>query len=93
MFSHLGQPLPTRIRTEHPREEEFVRCPIAGFLIPLYLVAPDDRRNKVFEEVNRPTFSRLVDVGRYIAFETLKEQLEAVDQFIKYLKQEFLEEL
>jgi hypothetical protein len=27
--------------------------------IPLYLVAPDDRRDKVFTEINRPTFSRL----------------------------------
>jgi hypothetical protein len=27
--------------------------------VPLYLVAPDDRRNKVIAEVNRPTFSRL----------------------------------
>ena len=27
--------------------------------IPLYLVAPDERRNKVMTEVNRPTFSRL----------------------------------
>lgn len=27
--------------------------------IPLYIVAPDDRRDKVFKEVNRPTFSRL----------------------------------
>ena len=27
--------------------------------IPLYLVAPDERRNKVIAEVNRPTFSRL----------------------------------
>lgn len=27
--------------------------------IPLYLVAPDDRREKVITEVNRPTFSRL----------------------------------
>ena len=65
--------------------------------IPLYLVAPDDRRNKVFEEVNRPTFSRLspplVDVCRYIAFETLKERLEAAGSFIKYLRPEFLEEL
>lgn len=65
--------------------------------IPLYLVAPEDRRNKVFEEVNRPTFSRLlpplVDVCRYIAFETLKERLAAAGDFIKYLKPEFLEEL
>lgn len=65
--------------------------------IPLYLVAPDDRRNKVFEEVNRPTFSRLTpplaDVCRYIAFGTLKERLEAAGPFIKYLRPEFLEEL
>jgi hypothetical protein len=40
--------------------------------IPLYLVAPDERRHKVFAEVNRPTFSRLspplVDLCRFIAF-------------------------
>ena len=28
--------------------------------IPLYIVAPDERRDKVIAEVNRPTFSRLV---------------------------------
>lgn len=65
--------------------------------IPLYLVASENRRNKVFEEVNRPTFSRLspplVDMCRYIAFETLTEKLSAVGDFIKYLKPEFLEEL
>lgn len=65
--------------------------------IPLYLVASEERRNKVFEEVNRPTFSRLVpplvDVCRYIAFETLKERLAAAGDFIRYLRPEFLEEL
>src|SRR6185436_2381687 len=52
--------------------------------IPLYFVAPDDRRQKVFAEVNRPTFSRLapplVDVCRYIAFSTLREYLDQVGQ-------------
>ncbi len=34
--------------------------------IPLYLVAPDDRRDKVITEVNRPTFSRLSPLlGRF----------------------------
>lgn len=65
--------------------------------IPLYLVASEDRRNKVFEEVNRPTFSRLspplVDVCRFIAFETLRERLTAVSDVVKYLRPEFLEEL
>lgn len=38
--------------------------------IPLYLVAPDERRQKVFAEVNRPTFSRLspplVELCRFV---------------------------
>ena len=65
--------------------------------IPLYLVAPDERREKVFIEVNRPTFSRLspplVEVCRFISFSTLKERLQATAAFVKYLKPEFLEEL
>ena len=65
--------------------------------IPLYLVAPDERRDKVFIEVNRPTFTRLspplVDVCRYISFSTLKERLREVGTFVRYLKPQFLEEL
>lgn len=65
--------------------------------IPLYLVAPDDRRDKVFIEVNRPTFSRLspplVDVCRFISFSTLQTRLQEVANFLQYLKPEFLDEL
>ena len=65
--------------------------------IALYLVAPDDRREKVFNEVNRPTFSRfspkLVDICRFISFEDLKDRLSQVQSVIKYLKPEFLGEL
>lgn len=65
--------------------------------IPLFLVAPDDRRDKVFTEVNRPTFSRLspplVDVCRYISFTTLQNRLKEVAPFVRYLKPAFLEEL
>ena len=65
--------------------------------IPLYLVAPDERRDKVFTEVNRPTFSRLspplVDVCRYISFATLQDRLRDVAPFVRYLKSSFLEEL
>jgi hypothetical protein len=57
---------------------------------PLYLVAPDERRQKVFTEVNRPTFSRLspplVDVCRYVAFSTLRDQLAQVRSFIRLLE-------
>jgi hypothetical protein len=65
--------------------------------IPLYIVAPDERRNKVIQEVNRPTFSRLVprmaDVCRYIAFSTLKEKIEEVAGVVRYLRPEFVLEL
>jgi hypothetical protein len=65
--------------------------------IPLYLVAPDERRDKVFIEVNRPTFSRLspslAEVCRYISFSTLQKRLIDVSQYVRYLKPEFLEEL
>lgn len=65
--------------------------------IPLYLVAPDERREKVIDEVNRPTFSRLspplAEVCRYISFSTLQKRLIDVSEYVSYLKPEFLEEL
>ncbi len=65
--------------------------------IPLYLVAPDERRDKVLIEVNRPTFSRLSPplsvVCRYISFSTLQTRLKEVGAYLRYLKPEFLEEL
>jgi hypothetical protein len=64
--------------------------------IPLYLVAPDDRRNKVLSEVNRPTFSRLApplkDVCRYLAFSVLRDQLPNDPRVVRHLTQAFLEE-
>lgn len=49
--------------------------------VPLFLVAPDERRDEVIRQVNRPTFERmnppLVDVCRYISFEGLREALSA----------------
>lgn len=65
--------------------------------IPLYIVAPDDRREKVFQEVNRPTFSRmsppLYEVCRYISFSILQERLNEIAPYVRYLKPEFLDEL
>lgn len=65
--------------------------------IPLYLVAPDERRQKVIVEVNRPTFMRLspplVDVCRFISFNTLQEQVNRISSYVRYLKPEFLEEI
>jgi hypothetical protein len=65
--------------------------------IPLYLVAPDDRRNKVITEVNRATFSRLdpplAQVCRLITFSTLRERLSRASEFTQYLRPEILEDL
>jgi hypothetical protein len=65
--------------------------------IPLYIVAPDDRRNKVIAEVNRPTFRRLqpamVDICRFIPFSTLKNRIAEIADLAKYLKPEFLDDL
>ncbi len=65
--------------------------------IPLYLVAPDDRRDKVITEVNRPTFSKLSpplsEICRFISFNTLKEQIKAVGHMLRFIKPEFLEEI
>lgn len=65
--------------------------------IPLYLVAPEDRREKVMKEVNRPTFSKLSPslpiICRYMSFITLKKKLEEIQTLIPYLKPDFLEEI
>jgi len=65
--------------------------------IPLFLVAPEERREKVFAEVNRPTFSRLdprlAEICRYISFESLRQRLDQVRDFVRFLKPDFLEEL
>jgi predicted RNA-binding protein len=65
--------------------------------IPLYLVAPNDRREKVMTEVNRPTFSKLSpplsEICRFISFIGLKNQITQVSSILRFLKPEFLEEL
>jgi hypothetical protein len=65
--------------------------------IPLYIVAPDERREKVLAEVNRPTFSRLVppmnQIYRYISFSALRDRVPQMADMTRYLRPELLEEL
>jgi hypothetical protein len=65
--------------------------------IPLYLVAPDERRGKVISEVNRPVFSRLSpamrDVCKFIPFSALKEHVSKISTVIKFIKPEFIDEI
>lgn len=65
--------------------------------IPLYIVAPDDRREKVIAEINRPTFSRLSppmsQMCRFIPFTSLRERIHQLSGYLRYLKIDFLQEL
>lgn len=65
--------------------------------IPLFLVAPDERRRKVMEEVNRPTFGRLSpplsEVCRFIAFSELRDRVRHAGDLVRYLKPNFLDEI
>ncbi len=67
--------------------------------IRLYIVAPDERRDKVFTEIARPTFSRfkppLRDICQYIPYSALKDKVEQVGKHLSltYLRPEFLDEI
>ncbi len=64
--------------------------------IPLYLVAPDDRRSKVIAEVTRPVFSKLPrpmsQLCKYIAFSSLYKRIPD-SSVVKHLSPDFLDEL
>jgi hypothetical protein len=65
--------------------------------ISLYIVAPDERRQRVITEINRPTFSRLTPplyaTCRYISFDDLRAKMANLGPYIQYLKPEFLDDL
>jgi hypothetical protein len=54
--------------------------------IPLFLVAPDDRREKVFNEVNRPTFTKmnppLSGICKFISFSSLENNAKKYSEVI-----------
>jgi hypothetical protein len=65
--------------------------------IPLYLVAPDERRAKVLNEVNRPAFQRLTPalatICYYIPFSALRLKFQEAYPMIRYLRPEFIREM
>jgi hypothetical protein len=76
---------------------------VPGITIPLYIVAPDERRKKVHAEVTWPTFGKLSPpmskACRYIPFSALRTKLPAADmraytspQFIRTLSEECVAE-
>jgi hypothetical protein len=64
--------------------------------IPLFIVAPDERRNKVIAEVNRPTFSKLTppmyQMCRLLTFSTLRKEIEHVGNYVKRLRPDILDD-
>lgn len=65
--------------------------------IRLFIVAPDERRDRVLTEINRPTFSNLKpplrEICRFIPYSSLRSKLDQVGEFVKYLRPEFLDEI
>ncbi len=65
--------------------------------IPLFIVAPEDRGEKVIHEVNRPTFRRLSpplsDVCRFISISSLERELAALGHRIRFMRPEFLDDV
>jgi hypothetical protein len=65
--------------------------------INLYLVAPDERREKVKQEILRPTFSLrekpLAEVCGFISFKALTEKVEGIRKLnlASSLKPDFLQ--
>ena len=62
--------------------------------IPLYIVAPDERRAKVIEEINRPTFASLPrpmnKLCRYISFSDLVDAAGKNEAVVKCLPPEYV---
>lgn len=49
---------------------------------PMFLVAPDDRRKDVQQQLRRPAFSRVADLGiRYLPYSELKTHRSAIARF------------
>jgi hypothetical protein len=56
-----------------------------------------DRREKVFYEINRPTFARLKPplpkICRFIPYSELKKEVEQIGSRMRYMKPEFISEI
>jgi hypothetical protein len=65
--------------------------------IPLFIVAPEERRQAVFREIRRPVFAGLrpplAKACRFIGFERLESELDALGPRTRYLRLAFLDEL
>jgi hypothetical protein len=67
-----------------------------NLVIPIFIVAPETRRDKVMREVNRPTFKRLNhpldSLTRFISFESLREMVERHINLLGHLNLSYVTE-
>ena len=68
--------------------------------IPLFIVAPDERRDTVRDQINRPIFSKalkqpLPKICQYIPYSLLQQKVEQAQAggFLRYLRPDFLLEI
>ncbi len=65
--------------------------------INLYLVAPDDKRDKVMNEINRPTFAKLKPplptICKYVPYSKLKSELASLGSRVKFIRPEFIADI
>ena len=65
--------------------------------INLYMVAPDDRRDKVFTEINRPTFARLKPplpkICKFIPYSEIKKEIEQIGVRVRFMRPEFIDDI
>ena len=65
--------------------------------LDLYMVAPDERGDKVLYEINRPTFAKLKPplpkICRFIPYSKLKQEIQQIGTKVKYMKPDFIKEI
>jgi len=69
----------------------------SNLYIDLYVVAPDERRDKVMEEIRRPTFNkrepRLTRICKYISYSKLRKEIEEIGHRIIYTNPDFIKDI
>lgn len=63
----------------------------------LYLVAPDERSDKVLNEINRPTFKKLKPplprICKFIPYSKLRKETEQIGSRARFMRPEFIDEI
>jgi hypothetical protein len=65
--------------------------------IPLYIVAPEERRRAVLREIRRPVFASLrpplAEGCQYLSFERLEHELDQLGSRTRHMRASFLREI